>query len=78
MNLTTILTIVLLLLSTLLTITILLQESKSDGLSGSIAGGAEQLFGTKRAKPYEALLHRLTIILAVLTFILAIGMNFTK
>ena len=41
----TALMIVLLIASIVLIISILLQESKSDGLSGSIAGGAEQLFG---------------------------------
>ena len=37
--------IVLALVSVILIISILLQSSNSDGLSGSIAGGAVQLFG---------------------------------
>ena len=37
--------IVLAVVSVILTISILLQSSNSAGLSGSIGGGAEQLFG---------------------------------
>ena len=44
----------------------LLQSGNSAGLSGSIAGGAEQLFGKKKSKGYEALLEKITTISAVL------------
>ena len=40
--------IVLAVVSVILTISILLQSSNSAGLSGSIGGGAEQLFGKKK------------------------------
>jgi preprotein translocase subunit SecG len=76
MNVTTILTILLLVLSTALVVAVLLQPSKSSGFSGSIAGGAEQLFGKKRTKPYEAMLHKATIVLSIATFALATVMNF--
>lgn len=76
MTVVTILTILLIILSAALIIAVLLQPSKSSGLSGSIAGGAEQLFGKKRTKPYEALLHKLTIVLSLVTFALATAMNF--
>ena len=42
--------VILLLSSIVLIVSILLQESKSDGLSGSIAGGAEQLFGKRKSR----------------------------
>lgn len=51
---------------------VLLQSSKSSGLSGAISGGAEQLFGKQKARGMDLVLHRLTIILAVLFFILAL------
>ena len=51
---------------------ILLQPGKSSGLSGSISGGAEQLFGKQKARGFEAVLHRVTIVLAVLFFVLAV------
>jgi preprotein translocase subunit SecG len=49
---------------------ILLQSGNSAGLSGSIGGGAEQLFGKKKSKGYEAILSRITTVGAVV-FIVA-------
>jgi len=58
--------IALLILSSIVLIaSILLQPGKSAGLSGSIAGGAESLFGKKKAKGYEAMLEKATTISAV-------------
>ena len=58
--------------SIILIASVLLQSGNSAGLSGSIAGGAEQLFGKKKSKGYEALLEKVTAIGAVLFIILAI------
>lgn len=44
---------------------ILLQSGKSAGLSGSIGGGAEQLFGKKKSKGYEAILNKVSTVGAV-------------
>ena len=51
---------------------VLLQSGNSAGLSGSIAGGAEQLFGKKKSKGYEALLEKVTAIGAVLFIVLSL------
>ncbi len=51
---------------------VLLQPGKSAGLSGSIAGGAEQLFGRKKGKGYEALAAKVTTVCAILFMILCI------
>ncbi len=51
---------------------VLLQQSKSAGLSGSISGGAEQLFGKQKARGLEAILHRLTIVFSVLFIVLSL------
>ena len=56
------LTIVYILLCVRLIISVLLQSGKSAGLSGSIAGGAESLFGKK--KGIDGKLARYTQILA--------------
>jgi preprotein translocase subunit SecG len=40
---------------------VLLQQGNSAGLSGSIGGGAEQLFGKKKSRGYEALLTKVTL-----------------
>ena len=58
--------IVLLIASIILTISILLQSSNSAGLSGSIGGGAEQLFGKKRSSGYDAILSKISTVTACL------------
>ena len=58
--------------SLILIASVLLQSGNSAGLSGSIAGGAEQLFGKKKSKGYEALLEQVTAIGAVSFIILSI------
>lgn len=55
-----------------LIVSVLLQSGKSAGLSGSIAGGAEQLFGKQKARGIDLILHRVTVILSVLFFILTL------
>lgn len=52
--------ILLALASLILIASILLQSGKSAGLSGSIGGGAEQLFGKKKSKGYEVVLGKIT------------------
>ena len=44
---------------------VLLQQGNSAGLSGSIGGGAEQLFGKKKSRGWEKFFTRITIIGAV-------------
>ncbi len=64
--------IVLLIASMILIVSILLQSSNSAGLSGSIGGGAEQLFGKKRSSGYDALLSKIATVTAVLFIVLSI------
>jgi preprotein translocase subunit SecG len=51
--------------SIVLIASILLQSGNSAGLSGSIGGGAEQLFGKKKSQGYEAILSKISSIAAV-------------
>lgn len=63
--------IVLLIIDCIALVTVvLIQEGKSNGLSGAISGGAEQLFGKQKQRGVDLFLHRLTIILAILFFVL--------
>ena len=63
--------IVLLIIDCIALVTVvLLQEGKSNGLSGAISGGAEQLFGKQKQRGVDLFLHRLTIILAILVLVL--------
>ncbi|MDY6038158.1 MAG: preprotein translocase subunit SecG [Eubacterium sp.] len=68
----TALMVILAIVSVFLIISVLLQSGNSDGLSGSIAGGAEQLFGKKKSSGYDLLLKRLTIIAAIAFIILSL------
>lgn len=55
-----------------LIVSVLLQPGKSAGLSGSIAGGAEQLFGKQKSKGYEALFAKVTTVSAILFMVLSV------
>ena len=70
----TFLMILLAVASIILIASVLLQSVNSAGLSGSIAGGAEQLFGKKKSKGYEAILARVTEVAAVLFVVLSIAL----
>ncbi len=65
--------IALVIVSLALVVVVLLQSSKSAGLSGVISGGAEQLFGKQKARGMDLILHRATIVLSILFFLLAIA-----
>ncbi len=53
--------IILIALSLFLIVTILLQSSKTAGLSGTIGGGAETFFGKNKQRTLDAKLHKATI-----------------
>ena len=67
-----ILGIILLLLSVAIIVLVLLQEGKSAGLSGAIAGGAETFFGKNKSKTMESKLVLITKIIAISFFVLAL------
>ena len=60
----------LILTSIALIVLVVLQSGKSEGLSGAISGGAEQLFGKKKARGIDAVLNRATVIASVIFFLL--------
>ena len=45
---------------------------RSAGLSGSIGGGAEQLFGKKRSSGYDAILSKIATVTAVMFILISI------
>ncbi len=69
-------TVMLILVSIGLIAVVLLQSGKSAGLSGSIGGGAEQLFGKQKARGLDAILEKLTIVLAVTFIVLSVLVAF--
>ncbi len=72
----TVLTVLLVIVCIGLIVTVLLQSGKSAGLSGAISGGAEQLFGKQKARGIDLVLHRVTIVLSVLFFVLTIAIAY--
>jgi preprotein translocase subunit SecG len=58
--------------SLMLIVSILMQSGKSAGLSGSIGGGAEQIFGKNEAKGWEKLFDRMTKFAAIAFMICAL------
>ena len=72
--LTTILTVIFVLDCIAITVTILMQEGKSQGL-GAIAGGAESYWGKNKGRSMEGGLEKATKIMTILFFVLAIVLN---
>ncbi|WP_066503608.1 preprotein translocase subunit SecG [Abyssisolibacter fermentans] len=70
---------VLIILSSLVLIaSVLLQSGKSAGLSGSISGGAESIWGKNKGRSYETLLGKVTTISAILFVISALALTAIK
>ncbi|MBR5152625.1 MAG: preprotein translocase subunit SecG [Clostridia bacterium] len=60
------LTIIHVVVSLALIIVVLLQHGKQQGLSGSIAGGAETFFGKNKGRTIDAMLKKFTAVVAIL------------
>ena len=65
--------VVLIVLSIAIVALVLLQEGNSKGLSGAIAGGAETFFGKNKGRTMEAKLVKLTKIVGIGFFVLALA-----
>ena len=70
------LTILLVIFSIGMIAVVLLQKGKSAGLSGAISGGAEHLFGQKKARGMDLVLERITIVLAVGFILLSMAVSY--
>ncbi len=62
----TALIIVHLVISVALVIIVLLQHGKQAGLSGAVAGGAETFFGKNKGRTVDAILRKITSVIAIL------------
>ena len=63
--------ILLLVMSIFLVVAVLMQNGKSKRLSGSIAGGAETFFGKAKSRTIDAVLSKVTTVVAIL-FVLVV------
>ena len=64
---------VLIVASIIITIVVLMQEGRSQNLSGAIAGGAETLLGKSMGRTIEAKLERITKWLIVFFFVIVLA-----
>ena len=62
----TILIIVHAIIAVVLTAIVLMQHGKQQGLSGAIAGGAETFFGKNKGRTIDAMLKKVTAVMAIL------------
>lgn len=69
------LTIVQIVITVALIITVLMQSGKTQGLSGSIAGGAETFFGKNKGRTLDGILSKITSVLAILFVISSIALS---
>ena len=53
-------------ISLVLIVVILMQHGKQQGLSGAIAGGAETFFGKNKGRTIDAVLKKVTAVIAIL------------
>lgn len=74
----TVLMVLIIISSIVLIASVLFQSGNSAGLSGSIGGGAEQLFGKKKSKGYETILSRITTVCAVIFFVCAVVLTYLE
>ena len=64
---------VLILASIIITIVVLMQEGRSQNLSGAIAGGAETFLGKSKGRTIEAKLEKITKWLIVAFFVIVLA-----
>ena len=73
---TTIIGILLIIMAVFLVISVLMQSSKDHRLGASIAGGAETFFGKAKGKSIDALLNKLTTVIAIVFVVLVLVLYF--
>jgi len=59
--------------SVVIVVVVLLQEGKSAGLSGAIAGGADTFFGKNKGRTIEQKLVKITRVVAIVFFVLVLA-----
>ena len=71
---TTVLGVLILVCAAFLVISVLLQSSKNQRMSGVIAGGAETFFGKQKGKTIDAKLSKATTVIAIIFALLVLAL----
>ncbi len=74
----TFLTVVFVLSCLVLIVSILMQSGSRAGLSGSIGGGAEQIWGKQKGRTYDELFDKITKVAAIAFIICAIALVYLQ
>lgn len=69
------LTICQIVLTIALIVLVLMQSGKTQGLSGSIAGGAETFFGKNKGKTIDGILSKITSVIAILFIVCSVALS---
>ena len=67
----TALTIAFIIVCVLLSIVVLMQEGKENGLTGTLTGSADTYWSKNKGRSKDAVMRKITVVLAVLFFLLA-------
>lgn len=59
-------------LSVLIIVAVMMQPSKQNSAASAFTGGADQLFGKQKARGFEAVMQRITTVLAIAWVVVAI------
>ncbi|EST90626.1 preprotein translocase subunit SecG [Vagococcus lutrae] len=59
-------------LSLLIIVAVMMQPSKQNSAASAFTGGADQLFGKQKARGFEAVMQRITTVLAIAWVVVAI------
>lgn len=73
---TTVIGVLLIVMAVFLVIAVLMQSSKDHRLGASVAGGAETFFGKQKGKSMDALLNKLTTVIAIIFVLLVLILYF--
>lgn len=65
-------------LAAIIIVSILMQPSKADALSGFIQGKGETFFSKNKGKTREAMLIKITVVCAILFALITIALNMVK
>lgn len=74
----TFLTVIFVISCIVLIVSILMQSGSGAGLSGSIGGGAEQIWGKQKGRTYDELFDKLTKVAAIAFIICAIALVYLQ
>ncbi len=59
-------------------VSVMLQPSKSNGLSGLVAGSSDTFYGKNKTKTFESVMARVTVISAISFTVTTVFLNLVK